>query len=714
MWKLGGRIGLWGLSCLASLIIVQLYIFQFPLVRQINLRIYDELLKHSTYSPPSQGIAIVDIDEKSLQTLGQWPWPRYRLAQLLERLDEIGAAAVGLDVLLAEPDRTSPERIQGSLRDDLGLAVTFEGLPRALSDNDAYFAEVLAKKPVVLGTKLDYTRETPPLPGQQEHGLSSIVMAKADAISPQETIFKAKGLISPLPIFVENASLGMIDVAPDMDGVIRAVPLVSMVGDTLYANLGLRTLLRAIESRQLLLRGDGYGLQEVHIRDLGVSVPVSPSGMAYIPFKGGARTYSYYSAVDVLEGKVGLEELSDRIVFIGSSAAGLLDMRATPYTSVYPGVEVHATTVDAVLNQEFICVPAWTPAAQLSAIIATGLLCGFFFSQAGFIVYFGAGGALTAGAVGLSQWLWSQGIFFTPTYIILTVALQVLFLATFRFWLSERQKKRIQTIFGLYVAPEVVDSIVASGKNYFRGEECDITVMFTDIRKFTSIAEKLTPEQVVDLLNCYFTPMTAIIRDTKGTLDKFIGDALMAFWNAPVAVDNHSAVAVEAALRIKESLKSVNRELQKLFGLSLKMGIGLHTGSVYVGNMGSEELIEYTIIGDSVNVASRLESMSSYYGLTIVVSESIRKAAPEAGVYIHIDDVILKGKTEPIAIYTVVRPQEAQERAEELARFADAKAALNRGAKDIASEAFEFLSQQYPEHAALYASFGERIRGAGK
>lgn len=712
MWKSGGRIGLWGLSCLASLIIVQLYIFQFPILRQINLRVYDEFLKHSTFAPPSPGIAIVDIDEESLQSLGQWPWPRYRLAQLLERLDETGVAAVGLDVLLAEPDRTSPERIQSSLRDDLGLSIEFEGLPPALSDNDAFFAEILAKVPVVLGTKLDYSRETPPLEGQQEHELSSVVLGKADAISPLETILRAKGLISPLPGFVKNAPLGMIDVAPDMDGVIRSVPLISMVGDTPYANLGLRTLLRAFESRQLVLAGDGYGLREVRIRDLGVTIPVSPSGMAYVPFKGGARTYPYYSAIDVLQGKVGAEALRDRIVFLGSSAAGLLDMRATPYTSVYPGVEVHATTVDAVLNQEFIHVPEWTPAAQLAGIVVTGLLCGFFFSQAGFIVYFGAGALVTAGAVGLSRWLWLQGIFFSPTYIILTVALQVLFLATYRFWLSERQKKRIQTIFGLYVAPEVVDNIVASGKNYFKGEECDITVMFTDIRKFTSIAEKLTPEQVVELLNCYFTPMTAIIRDSKGTLDKFIGDALMAFWNAPVAVENHQAVAVESALRIKESLEGVNKELQKLFGLSLRMGIGLHTGSVYAGNMGSEELIEYTIIGDSVNVASRLEGMSSHYGLTIVVSESIREAAPGAGVYIHIDDVILKGKTEPIAIYTVLRPEEARLRAEELACFAEAKTAFVRGAKDVALESFEFLSTNYPEQATLYTAFTGRIRNS--
>lgn len=704
-----GKIKLFGASCCATAIIVCLYIFQSPLLQQVDLQIYDSLLRGSSYAPPSQHIAIIDIDEKSLEELGQWPWPRYRLAQLLDTLDKAGVASIGLDVLLAENDRTSPERIVEALENDFGLRVGFQGLPVGLQDNDAYLAEVLRRVPVVLGTKLEYREDAPAAEESPAHSLGIVETVQKGAPSPKETIFKARGLISPLPLFMRTAPLAIIDVAPDMDGVVRRIPVAARLDDVLYFSLSLRTLMQALGSTQIMLVGGEYGLEGIRLEGLDAFIPTSPEGMLHIPFKGRAESYPYISAVDVIEKKVPQEALEGKIVFVGSSAAGLLDMRATPYSAVYPGVEVHATTVDAILHKEFIVTPSWTPAAQVGGIIVAGVLCLLLFTVTRVSIYLGTGLFMGAGTVFFSQWLWAQGLYFSPTYISLNIVLQALLLAVLRMWQSEHQKKYIQTIFGQYVAPEVVDTLVASGKNHFKGEECDVTIMFTDIRGFTAIADGLSPEEVVELLNAYFTPITALIRDARGTLDKFIGDALMAFWGAPMPVENHEQMAVATALQIGHALTDINKKLLERFDITLTMGIGLHSGSVYAGNMGSEELIEYTIIGDNVNIASRLEGLSGIYGLPLIASDALRQKCPDVGVFVHIDDVVLRGKTQAMPIYTILDVEEAERSRAELLRFEEARNAFlaQEGAK--AKELFTALYTDFPTRATLYELFIQRL-----
>lgn len=682
-----------------------LYLLQPPLLRQLDNEIYDLFLTSRQAAPPSDAPVVVDIDEKSLAAYGQWPWPRYLVARLIDNLTQNGAASVALDILLAEPDRSSPNLLRQRLHRDFGVELDLEKLPPDLADNDAVLAATLARSPAVLGVFMQFDPyKGPPSSLPRPTGLAE--QTPAGAPPPRDTVLRATSALLPLPAFSRAAPVGAINVAPGTDGVVREVPLLYRLGDNIYANLSLRALMRGLDVKTMILRSGPEGLTEIRLGPY--RVPVSAQGLMRVPFKGPRGVYPYYSAVDILEKRVPPEHLEGRVVFVGTSAAGLQDIRATPFDAVYPGVEVHAAVVDAILNQDHIVQPDATPGIQALAILLAGLAAALIFSFTRAFIYGPACLLLAGGAIWGSGHLFAQGQFISPLYVVLTILAQGLCILPMRFWQEEKQKRVLRQAFSRYVAPEVVARIAAREGDIFAGEERDVSVLFTDIRGFTSLSEKLDPQQVVTLLNRYFTPMTACVRDSGGTLDKFIGDAIMAFWNAPLDVPDHPRRAVAAAVRMQALLRELNPALEKEFGVRLRIGAGLHCGPVYVGNMGSEDLLDYTCIGDTVNLASRLEGMCAKYGVSVMVSGAVAERCGAAFYFRALDSIRVKGKSRPVAIFSVHEQEEARRREAEFATAREALQLYIRGNFADAGRLFDRLRESSAESNVLYELYSGR------
>ena len=697
-------------SLLAFSVIVTmltLYVVQPRLLRQLDLNVYDALLPLRKNAEPSPVPVIVDIDDASLAAFGQWPWPRYLLAELIEKITHEGALAIGLDVLLAEVDRSSPLRIQGYLQRDKGVRLDLKALPESLLDYDALLAKKLDSSPVVLGAYAEFgdVAAHKTLPKDMPPSVTVIARGSAGALPYTSHLLKAAGAILPLPVLRQESPIGFFNMSPDMDGLVRQVPLILQLKDATYPSLALRSLMVALGVDRLTVFSGPDGLEALKVGDYKIAL--TPQGAMLVPFQGPKKTYPYISAVDVLQGRVSAEALQGRIVFVGTSAKGLLDIRATPFDRVFPGVEVHAAVIDAIVSENSVSEPPWAPGVQVMGIFSFGLIAALAFGLARPRVYAPLALIMLGLAVFSARHFFMQGLFISPIYILLTIVLQASAMLFLRFLHEERQKIMIRGTFSRYVSPEVVKRITKLRGDVFSGEERELSIMFTDIRGFTSLSEGLTPQQVVLLLNRYFTPMTALVRQENGTLDKFIGDALMAFWNAPVEVPDHPARAVATAIAMQDGLLKMNDALHAEFGIRLAMGVGVHTGNAYVGNMGSNELINYTLIGDNVNLAARLEGLCSQYGAPIVVSEETMRRCGDRFAFQFLDQLRVKGKQQPVKIYQPMSVATWQARQAEMALWQVASTRYTQGAFGEAVALFDELHQRHPDNR-LYAAYKER------
>ena len=696
-------LGTW--SVVVTVAITMVYIIQPRQMRLLDDKAYDILLSVHSGGKPSPVPVIIDIDENSLAKYGQWPWSRLLLAKLVQNLVQGGTAAVGVDLLLAEPDNRSPDHVIKEIKENTGLEVDVSGLPKALSNYDTLFASSLQGLPVVLGAyaKFSETNEAgtvfPP-------GVNYALLEKPNATEFRTRLLTATGGTFPLPVMWEQAKVGLINMAPGESGVVRNLPLLTMLEDKLYASLGLRTLMVALGKNTLLL-GVGDGLENLRIGPY--TIPVQPDGRAFIPFRGPSRTYPYISAADVLQGTYPKEALQGKIAFIGTSAPGLLDIRSTPLDSIFPGVEVHAAFVDAVLSGRAIITPQWGPGAQVLLILVYGLVSAAAFCLARPRLFIPVGIALLFISLYGAHLLFGRGLFISPVYTLLTIISQGAVLLTLRFWYEEKQKVLLRATFSRYVSPEVVKQIMQFDGDLMAGEERELSIMFTDIRHFTSIAEGLTPQQTVQFLNRYFTHMTSIVRDHSGTLDKFIGDALMAFWNAPLAVPNHPVLAVQTGMSMLQQMPILNKQIEAEFGLNVAMGIGIHSGKAYVGNMGSIDLQNYTLIGDAVNLTSRLEALCSVYGTAIIISGETRNACQNLFGFQHLDTLTVKGKSTAVDVFTVIPLEEMNTREKELQKWEQARSLYSQGNFAQASVIVGGLRQSHP-NLPLYGLYANRLQ----
>jgi len=686
-----------------TLVIAGFYVFKPSYLQLMENKLYDVFLTKTRMKGSPSTVAIVDIDEYSIDRFGQWPWPRYRVALLLKKIQLSGALAVGNDILFGEPDGTSPVVMQKMLKRDLEIDLKFNGLPKELMDNDQLLADVLNTGPFVLGYSFVF----------QEGGLSvpaattlpffkAALVRGAGAKQGRDYLTKAVRVIPPLPELLKQAAhAGFMNTLTDRDGVLRRVPLMISWEEKIYPHLSLATLLTALAGRiaDPVVKVTRGGVESISVGK--TIIPLEANGSMLINYKGPSRTFPYISAGHVLEDKVGPKALENKVVFLGSSAAGLMDIRVSPMDEVFPGVEVNATIVDNILNQEFIQRPDWVPGLELVSIFLWGIGATLLIGWAGSWLTLPVAAALGAGAWYGGIWsLKTYHIWVSPFFPLLVLGANFSILNLFKFWFSEQKKRFYRSAFSKYVSKAVVDQISDSPeKMSLDGEEKQITIMFADIRGFTTLSEGLSPTQVTELLHDYFTPVTHSIIKNNGTLDKFIGDAVMCFWNAPLDVKDHQQLAVKTGFEMLASLVELNREFIDKYGVEIDIGIGIHSGKCRVGNMGSDDLFDYTIIGDNVNLTSRLEGLTKFYGVKMIVSGAMKETVSAPMRFQELDRVRVKGKTKPVEIYTIYQPsaEEKDVLETQLQAYERALAAYKAQDFDKAHGIFQALCDQYPD-----------------
>ncbi len=655
MKKVTNKIALIVTGIFISLVFALIYISGPLFISYLDNKIYDIFLIHAPHHAPTNSTVIVDIDEKSLKKYGQWPWPRYLVALLLEKIRQRGARAIGLDILFAEPDRTSPKRIKKELKRFLNIDVDFKGLPPALEDNDKILARVISNPVYVLGYFFTFTPIESLSPPHLPIPSPTINIVRKAGVSSEKTfLLRAEGALLPINILLSHVrACGFFNTQPENDGILRRTPFVIWYRGKVYPSLALATLLEALPGINPILKITSNGVESLRLGK--TIIPLDRGGRFWINFMGPSYTLPYISAQDILEDKVSQEELRDKIVFVGTSATGLMDLKSIPLDPVYPGVEAHATIVENILTGNFITRPDWAPGAELIATIGAGIvLTLLILNLRPLWVSIITLSFMTLIWIGTYKLFVRANIFLSPSVPLLNLGAIFSFLSLEKFFWAEREKKFYRTAFSQYVSPQIVEEIIKSpDKLKLEGEEKEVSILFSDIRSFTSISERLSPSEISQLLREYFSPMTKVITHHQGTLDKFIGDAIMAFWNAPLDIKHHQLLAVKAALEMTTTLFRLNKDFKKRFQVDLKIGIGIHCGTVHVGNMGSKELFDYTIIGDNVNLASRLEGLTKFYGRDLIISETIAQYCKEEFYLQELDMVKVKGKERPVVIYTI-------------------------------------------------------------
>lgn len=685
-----------------TMFFVAVYVYKPAYFKIIELKLYDTFLSQVHTPPKSSAVAIVDIDEYSIRAFGQWPWPRYRVALLLKKIQAAGALAVGNDILFGEPDATSPKVLKDTLKRDLNVDMGFTGIPGQLMDNDRLLGDILSTGPFVLGYSFYFQQgeagKTPDVPLPV---FKSNLVKTQGAGEPGQYLIRAKQVVPPLPVLLSSASsAGFLNTLTDMDGVLRRVPMVISFQEKLYPHISLATLMAALGKSvpDPLLKVSSGGISSLKIGS--TVIPLEANGAIMVNYRGPAYTFPFIPAAHLLQDRVEKGVLENKIVFLGSSAAGLMDIRVTPMAEVYPGVEVNATIVDNILSRDFIIRPDWAPGLELAGIFLWGVITTLVIGRAGARLTLPLTLVLGAGAwIGCVQALKIWHFWLSPLFALMVLAANFSLLTLLKFWVSEKQKHFFRSAFSKYVSKTVVDQISESpDKLTLDGEEKEVSIFFADIRGFTALSEKLTPTQVTNLLHDYFTPVTQSIIAHKGTLDKFIGDAVMCFWNAPMDVPDHKSQAVKAALDILDVLEKMNRKFIRKYGISIDMGIGVHSGKCRVGNMGSVDLFDYTIIGDNVNLTSRLEGLTRFYGVKLIVSKTIKESLQDEDiVFQELDLVRVKGKREPVEIFTVHRASSVKDCLEELSEYKKALEFYRRKDFEQGLVLFTVLADRFPE-----------------
>ena len=678
------RLRLWAvqaaLALFAPVAVSLLFIWQPFLARQIENRVYDFLLRSVTPGTPSPLPVIVDIDERTLDRMGQVPWPRYHIARLVDAINRDKPAVIALDMLFTTPDRTSLGRLEADMAATFGITPSLAGIPENLRDNDPLLAEALARSPSVLAGFMIFEGNAGKNDATKVRRFSPVVSREQGAPELDAALPVARAMQAPLPALAAATRTGFTNMSLGRDGIWRNTLLFIRLNGRTYANFGLEASLAALKVRSPVLKIGVNGVRELVLGEHG-SIPLLPGGLLPLFFRGAQRVYPYISAVDVFEGTCEPGTFADKVVFVGTSAVGLRDLRTTPFDVLYPGVEGHAVLADMILSKHYLRFPDNTREVQLAAIFGVGLLATLIFLRMRPLPFLGVG--LAVGlciAYGCWWFLEYRHLYISPLYMLTTLILSSLSAAAYKFWFEEAQKHRIRGAFSRYVAPEVVEKVVANPASLgLSGEERMLTILFTDLVGFTTASEKMAPETVVAVLNRYFTPMTAIIHAHQGTFDKFIGDAVMAFWNAPLDVPDHAARGVATALDMRKTLVDLNQSLDKEFGLTLKMGLGVHTGLARVGNMGSATLMDYTVIGDNVNLAARLEGLTRHYGLFGLTTEVTAQAATGPFTFFPVDTVRVKGKQEVAELFSMLPEEEAASCADDVSRWREALAAYRQG-----------------------------------
>lgn len=619
------------------------------------------------YTP--QPVAILDVDDRSLEELGQWPWPRTRVAEMVRKATENGAVAIAFDIVFAEPDRLSPAELTRSSPE---LQELFGDQLSLLPDNDKALAQAFSQSRVIVGQAT--IRSVAGFRGERRE-LAPVQYA---LIGPDPMPY-----LMPFPEIVQNlpeleaaaAGRGMFSTRPDPDGVYRRVPIVMNVDGNIRLGLSPELLRVATGSRPFAIRTNDAGVEGVVLA--GQIVPTARDGTVW-PYLTHSNANRYVSAVDLIEDRLPPGRLAGHLVLVGTSAIGLEDFRATSLGISMAGVELHAQVLENILGQSLLIRPNYTIAIELVTTFVLCLLVIIFAPSLGASVLILSSLVLLSGYVGFSYYVFrEQSVLLDPSFPVLATATAIMLISTVNYLREERQRRQIRGAFGQYVSPDLVDQLTKNqGALTLGGESRELTLLFSDVRGFTAIAEEFRddPEALTLLMNQFLTILSNAIMDYKGTIDKFMGDAVMAFWNAPLDHKDHVRSACRAALRMiadveafninrmsgtlehtSKSSKSTNADsVKKPQVHRLNVGIGINTGQCVVGNMGSDTRFDYTALGDPVNVASRLEGQSRYYGTPIILGQSSASVVKDEFALLELDMIRVVGKEVPENIFALI------------------------------------------------------------
>lgn len=659
-------------------------------------------------------VVIVDIDEASLKAIGQWPWPRTTVADLISQITQLGAVAIGFDIIFPEPDRMSPAIAERSFR---GIDAETRAKLDSLPSNDDALAEAIKHSRVVAG---------------QAGAASPEVKTAADAAlqtgfavrgpDPRPYLVTFAGLLRNVPAIEQAAAgRGLFSINPESDGIIRRVPVIMTAQGSLVPSLSLELLRVVTGSSAILVRVDQAGVQAIAVP--GLEVPTDRNGQFWVHFNHHDPE-RYVSAKDVLQGNVPPDRLAGKLVLIGTSAIGLLDLKTTPLDAAIPGVEVHAQILESVLSKSSLVNPNYAIGAELALAVLFGLAIIVAAPMLPASIVIVLGGCLIAGLIGLSLYLFVEhNLLIDFTYPLISSWLIYLVLTFVNYFREQKQRRQIRSAFGYYLSPHMVEQLASSPeKLVLGGEERRMTILFSDVRGFTTISEHYEddPQGLTRLMNRFLTPLTNAIIERKGTIDKYIGDAIMAFWNAPVDDHEQEANACEAALEMLSRADTLNGELKREAEtnggvyMPLRIGIGLNTGPCVVGNMGSDFRFNYSVLGDTVNLASRLEGRTKDYRIPVVIGSRTAQGAKQKFAVMEIDLIMVKGKKQPEAVFTVLGRSEidADPRCREL-RDANAQM-LGRFRKQQWDDAIDLIARCRKfangfDLSGLYDMYEERI-----
>ena len=686
-------------------------------LQRLEEQAYDIRLRATMPEKIDSRIVIIDIDERTLAAEGRWPLSRDRWVMLLTQLfDNYKLKVVGFDVFFTEPDTSSGlDKLETLGKTVFKSNAEFQEKLTELRptlDYDAKFAETMKKYPVVLAFA----------GGSARTGLEQLELGVLPPATFLAGAFKSPvesqiidGYSGNLKILQDAAAAtGHILPRVDLDGVLRRVPMFIRYKDGYYESLSLATYRTFLDNEpiKITLRDDEGDrrpkIKHVKLRD--TVIPLDSDGATYIPYRGRNPMFRYISATDVIRGKLTPGELEGKIAFVGTTVQGLFDLRNTPVNEVYPGVETHANMVSGYLDNNLKQRPQFELAIHAYTILLLGIPLALALVKLNPVWAIITAVATAAAYIAFDMYWWSAGYVLPLAMPLLMIGFLYILNMTYGFFIEARSKRQITGIFGTYVPKELVEEMAKDPGTYTtKGESRDMTVLFSDVRNFTSISEGLAPTELTAMMNAYLTAMTETIQRDRGTIDKYIGDAIMAFWGAPLKDEKHAEHALYSAMAMQKKCKDIGPDFVKRGWPKLEIGVGVNCGMMNVGDMGSSFRRAYTVMGDAVNLASRLEGLTKEYGVGILVSENIVNTVPTV-IYRELDRVRVKGKLEPISIYEPVGPkgEVAEQVLDEIDRFHRAIDKYRQQNWDDAETALVKLAHADPKRK-VYQVYIERV-----
>ena len=640
------------------------YVDPYP-VQFLRLKTFDFYQQQKPREiPPPQGkpVTIIDLDEESLAEIGQWPWSRTTVAKLIQNLMQMGAALVAFDIVFAEPDRMNPNKIPDTV---VGLDEATKAKLRMLPSNDEIMSRVVRKSRVVLGQagyweKLE-TKRGPPIKK------SVALLKQGKNVNPAFFLPRFQSLIRNVPVIEKHATgHGIFSLVPEPDGIVRRVPTLFVYENELYPSLSVEMLRVALNRKSILVKANVAGITFLGVHK-NLQLPTDSHGRVW-PYFSKSDKSKYVSAKDVLNGTADPALIKGKLTIVGTSAVGLLDIRAVPTEPVIPGVEVHVQLIEAAMHKKWLSRPNYFIGAELALILFGGLAMIILVPWAGAKWTMGLFLLVSGGAGATSWYLFAEHrLLFDAGYAVISILLLYTVLTYTGYAKEEASRRQTRDAFSKYLSPDMVARVAENpGELKLGGEKREMTLLFCDVRGFTTISEQFDAVGLTALINKLLTPLTNAILDRQGTVDKYMGDCIMAFWNAPLDDDEHIYNGCVSALAMLAEMGPLNDRLEieaKEEGrkhIPLKVGLGLNTGECVVGNMGSDQRFDYSVLGDTVNLAARLEGQSKSYGMNVVLGPTTNAAVTDRMATIDLDYIQVKGKTEGTYIYGLMGDEEVK------------------------------------------------------